>query len=86
MKLNIKIILVALFLIAFSANATEIIPLKVVEQPNIILRLFSKLWECKWHISCYSQKLGTTVTDISTATKFQDFPALYNANNLSLIN
>jgi len=29
-------------------------------------------------------QIGTTVTDISTATRFADFPAIYNANNLAL--
>lgn len=80
-----KFIIIFILAIALNVNATTIIPYP--EKPNLLSRIFTNLWNCKLDIGCYGeQKFGTTITDISTGTKFQDFPAIYNANNLALNN
>src|SRR3990167_9168211 len=48
--------------------------------PNKISRFFSRIWECKWHISCYRQdKLGA-FTEITSTNNINAFPTTYNAN------
>ncbi len=45
---------------------------------NPVVRFFSRIWECKWHTSCY-QKLGSFTT-ISSSDQLSNFPTTYNAN------
>jgi len=77
------LLIISILCISFNAYAVEIIPVK----PSFFEKIVRTVSICKWNVKCYfTHKLGTTVTDISTATKFSDFPAIENANNLALNN
>src|SRR3990167_2332145 len=48
--------------------------------PNKISRFFSRIWECKWHISCYRQNKLGAFTEITSTNNINAFPTTYNAN------
>lgn len=65
-------LIILLLLFGISAHATTIIPL----QPS----LWEKIKICKWHISCYSQKLGSTITTINATDQISASRAVINTN------
>lgn len=70
-----KKLIIILFLLAPITQAALIYPIPNQEG------LFAKVWRCKWRVSCYQQKLGATLTNISSATLIRDYPSIQNTNN-----
>lgn len=65
--------------LATSANAFQLAdPNDFILPKSKISQFFSKVWECKWHISCYT-KFGA-FTEISSTNNINAFPTTYNAN------
>lgn len=62
---------------AFSVSAFQFIDENAFTSSKIS-RFFSKIWECKWRISCYS-KLGSFTT-LNSSDNISTFPTTYNAN------
>ena len=73
-----KKLIFLLFIIAPIANAATIYSLPNEEG------FFAKIWRCTWHISCYQQKLGATLTNITSSTLIKDYPAIQNTNNSNI--
>lgn len=42
-------------------------------------KLFERVWECTYHVSCYQNKLGS-FTQLASTDSQVDFPTTYNAN------
>ncbi len=87
------LIFISLFLVLNIANATEIQLLQsddlIIQsntQPNKISQFFSKIWQCKWHLSCYSQNVGTTLTTILGTDTVKDALKTTVNNNFSALN
>lgn len=70
-KTKILIIFFLLFS-AVTAHATTIYPL-----PESFL---AKIWRCKWHLSCYKEKLGATITTINASDLIKDSRSTINTN------
>ena len=70
-----KKLIFLLLLLSPIVHAVTIYPLPVDEG------FFAKVWRCTWHISCYKQKLGATLTNITSATLIKDYPTIQNTNN-----
>jgi len=67
-----KKFIILLLLLAPAAHAATIYP--VPES------FFAKVWRCKWHISCYQQKLGATITTIAATDIIRNSRATINTN------
>ena len=77
MRLKISLILILLSF-AFTVLAADIIAL-----PNYQLKesFFSKIWRCKWRVSCYFEKpLGATITTINATDLISASRATINTN------
>ena len=68
-------IIIALLLTAHIANAANILPV-----PESFL---SKVWRCKWRISCY-KTLGATITTINGTDRLTDSRSTINTNFANL--
>lgn len=79
-----KKLLISIFLVsALSAQATSLI--QIPKPEGYIKHIFSKVIECKWHISCYMGKnLGTSLYSITGSTLVSDLDTYIMQNDNAL--
>ena|SRR3990167_475908 len=73
MKIKISLII---FLTLFSVTAHAATIYSLPDEEGF----FAKVWRCTWHISCYKQKLGATITTINSSDTLKDSRAVINTN------
>ena len=80
-----KLILIALLLITFTAEAVTIYP--VPKDQGFLGKTFDKVIQCKLNIKCYfRQNLGVTITTINATDRISDSRAVINTNFSNLNN
>lgn len=78
--MNQKIsIFIFLMFFAITAHAVNITPLEESAFERVE-GFFSKVWKCKWRISCYKERLGVTITTIAATDLIRDSRAVINTN------
>lgn len=80
MKPKISSILIV-FLFTASIAGASFTPLSPDAFKSPVRKFFEKVWECKWHVSCYN-KLGA-FTQLNSTDRQVNFPTTYN-NNLNI--
>src|SRR3990167_6348550 len=73
-----KLLIILFLILSLSAEAATIYPLQNEEG------FFAKVWRCGWHLSCYKQKLGATITTIAATDLIKNSRATINTNPANL--
>lgn len=79
-----KISILIFFLLLTNATyAAELRAVGKIENPSLMRRIAAKVWECTWHISCYTApKLGAdSITAITGTTLLSDLDIVLTNNN-----